>query len=70
MMCDLGGITEVPLREVWQDEARDFTPWLERNIEILGDALGLELVVIGREVSVGGFSLDLHVRTLDTQSEG
>ena len=69
-MCDLGEITEVPLREMWPDEARDFTPWLERNIDILGDALGLELEVIGREVSVGGFSLDLHVRTLDSQSEG
>ena len=69
-MCNLGEIMEVQLREVWPDEARDFTPWLERNIQRLGAALKLDLEVIGREVPVGGFSLDLLVRTLDTEEIG
>ena len=69
-MCELGKITEVPLREEWRDEARNFTQWLERNIEILGKALKLELEVIGREVPVGGFSLDLLVKALDTDEIG
>ena len=64
-MCDLGEIYAVPLREKWKNEAENFTPWLERNIKILSDALKLEFEVIGREVKVGEFSTDLVVRTDD-----
>ena len=69
-MCDLGEFEEVPLREIWPNEANDFTPWLAENIEILGDALGLNLEVISREVPVGALSLDLLVRDLDSARTG
>ena len=49
----LGELTAVDLREVWEDEARDFTPWLARpeNIAALSRQLGdLELEVEGVEV--------------------
>ena len=39
----LSKITKVDLRECWQNEASDFTPWLatEENIALLADALGM-----------------------------
>ena len=61
-MMELARIERVDLREVWSNEAADFTPWLEKNIDQLGDALGMDLEVEEREASVGTFSLDLLAR--------
>ena len=33
MNTPISKIKKVPLRELWQDEARDFTGWLEKNID-------------------------------------
>lgn len=56
----LGRLSPVDPRSVWANEAHDFTPWLERNLDVLTDALGIEgIVSVRREVPVGGFSLDL-----------
>lgn len=55
----LGELKSVPLREVWTNEARDFTPWLLDNAHILSEAIGLELDLHEAEHSVGRFSLDL-----------
>lgn len=55
---NFGTLTEVPLRELWKNEAQDFTPWLEANPDQLGALLGMELEFV-REQSVGLFSLDL-----------
>lgn len=66
---NLGELTVVDLREVWGDEARDFTPWLSQpeNIEALSKQLGdLELEVEGVEVPVGSFKSDIVA--LDTLS--
>ncbi len=63
-MPSLSSLKRVDLREVWPHEASDFTPWLEDNIEVLGEVLGLDLEVETREASVGPFSLDLLARDL------
>jgi len=55
---DFGRVAQVPLRELWKNEAQDFTPWLEANPDQLGALLGMELEFV-REQSVGLFSLDL-----------
>ena len=52
------------------NETNNFTPWLAENIEILSDALGLELEVTSREAPVGELSLDLLVRDLGSSRTG
>lgn len=52
-------LVEVPLREVWSDEALVFTPWLAANPDYLSDALGMNLELVGTEVAVGPFSADV-----------
>ena len=61
---DLGKISRVDLRNVWRHEAIDFTPWLVDHIDLVGEALGLELEVVGREHGVGDFSVDILARDL------
>ena len=56
------------LREVWEREASDFTPWLARpeNLELLADALYLEqLTLEATEHDVGRFSADIVARDAD-----
>jgi hypothetical protein len=57
----LGRLEPVDLREVWANEAGDFTPWLalEENIALLGEAIGLALEVEEREKGVGPFRADI-----------
>jgi hypothetical protein len=52
-------IERVPLREVWTHEALDLTRWLEENVDVLTDVLGLTLVSVERERTAGAFSVDL-----------
>ena len=65
-MNGFGELRRIPLREIWQHEANDFTPWLAENIEALGAALNLDLELTGREASVGDFSLDLLAKDLNS----
>ena len=64
-MVDLGAIERVDLRDVWPDEAQDFTPWLAENLDKLGEALGLGLELQSAEAAVGPFSLDVLARDAD-----
>ena len=56
---EIGTLEQVPVRNVWPKEAGDFTPWLAENVELMSEALGMELELEGQEVSVGGYSADL-----------
>ncbi len=55
----LSTIEKLPIRDVWPDEARDFTPWLAEHITELGEALGISLETEEKESPVGGRSLDI-----------
>lgn len=57
----LGRLEKLDLRAYWKKEATDFTPWLaqEENIQLLSDAIGIELEVQSQEESVGPFSADI-----------
>lgn len=59
MANNIGKLQRVPLREVWKHEAYDFTQWLQDNIDVLNDALGLTMVNVDREQAAGVFSIDL-----------
>ena len=43
---ELGSIEQIDVREIWEKEDADFTPWLaqEENIRRLSLALGIDLV--------------------------
>ncbi len=55
----IGSLQRVSLREVWPHEARDFTKWLENNIDELNNAIDLSLSIVEREQAAGDFSVDL-----------
>jgi len=37
---------------MWPSETMNFTPWLAKHIAELGEKIGMELEVVGQEVSV------------------
>src|SRR4051812_32602494 len=61
MTIQLGRLERVEARDVWANEASDFTPWLARveNLAILGEAIGIDLEHEATEKSVGPFSADI-----------
>ena len=66
-MINLGTLTEIKdLREVWPHEAHDFTPWLEKNIGVLSDTVGIDISIEETESSVGDFNVDIFATDADT----
>lgn len=63
---NLGKIEQVDIREVWADEASDFTPWLASNLDTLGDELGVKLELVQTEAPVGNYSLDILARNVNS----
>ena len=65
----LGRLQKVELREVWNSESGDFTPWLakEDNLSLLGEAIGIELELESQEKEVGPFRADILCK--DTASD-
>ncbi len=58
------------VREYWEHEAHDFTPWLAGQVRAedashLEDVLGLDLEVIETEKSVGKYSVDILAEVID-----
>ena len=62
---EFGELRRLDVRKVWANEASDFTPWLAENLSKLGDQLGFDLELLGREMPVGPFSVDLLARDLN-----
>ena len=64
----LGQIETVDLRDVWPHEALDFTKWLSENenLEILSEAVGIELELVETESSVGSFNVDIFADEVGT----
>lgn len=60
----LGRLERVDLRDVWQSEAADFTPWLAgaENLSVLSETLGIDLELEAIEQGVGSFRADVLCR--------
>ena len=54
----IGKLTRVPVRDVWPQEA-NLTRWLEQNIDLVGEAIGVVLASAKREQQAGDLSVDL-----------
>lgn len=63
----LSRLEEVELREVWPDEAQNFTPWLakEENLDLLAQTLNMELELEAQEIYVGDFRADILCRNTE-----
>ena len=71
-MLKLDRLQPIELRDIWVNEASDFTPWLaeEENLALLGETLGMELELEGQELDVGDFRADiLCLNTEDNSRE-
>lgn len=68
MNKQFGKLEKVDLRNLWNGEASDFTPWLaqEDNMAELGEAIGLELEVQQQEHRVGVFRADILCKDVMT----
>ena len=65
MAVKIGKLEKVNLREVWKNEASDFTTWLSENIHILGETLNLNLTEgeTEKKVEASLFSIDIATQT-------
>ena len=65
---NLGRMTPVELREIWANEAGEFTPWLaqDENLALLAETIGLDLECEGQEQNVGLFRADILCRDTAT----
>lgn len=62
---DVGRLKKVELREIWKNEATDFTSWLYDNLDALSDAIDCILVEPEQERKVDGsrYSIDILAET-------
>lgn len=68
-MAVLGKLEMVnDLRQGWEREDADFTPWLsqEENLSILGKEIGIPVQLVKTEYTVGPFSADIVAKHPDT----
>ena len=64
---NLGTLKEITnLREIWPHEALNFTPWVAENVDLLAEAVGLEITVDETESSVGDFNVDIYASETGT----
>lgn len=65
----LGILKEVEVRSLWNDEAKEFTPWLAQpeHLQELGNAIGMSLELDGKEIWIGAYKADIIARDLNTE---
>ena len=69
-MPDFAPLESQEVREYWEHEAQEFTPWIASEIRAedvseLEDSLGLDLEIIEEEKSVGRYNVDILAEVVD-----
>jgi hypothetical protein len=67
----LGSLKKIDLRNFWKHEALDFTQWLakEENIQLLSDEIGISLIDVRTEESIGRYNVDLVAVDEDSEKK-
>ena len=67
---ELGRLRRLNLRDIWSNEATEFTPWLaeSENLQILSETLGFELELEAKEKEVGSFYADIVCKDIGTDT--
>ncbi len=69
MMSKITKLNSVNLREVWPHEAYNFTPWLAKNIDHLGEVIGLRLKDVVTEKTLGKMGrVDIFAKQAETDA--
>ena len=66
----LDRLKKISLKEIWDNEAQDFTPWLaeERNLELLSETIRTPLELEAQEKDVGPFRADILCKNTEDDS--
>ena len=70
MKNKLDRLKEIDLKEIWDNEAQDFTPWLaeEKNLELLSETIRTPLELEAQEKDVGPFRADILCKNTEDDS--
>ena len=58
----MGRLNKAKVRDKWPNEAKDFTPCLSKNLNLLSEVLGFDLELVGTEVEAGPYRADIEAR--------
>ena len=66
----LDRLKKISLKEIWDNEAQDFTPWLaeEKNLELLSETIRTPLELEAQEKNVGPFRADILCKNTEDDS--
>ena len=53
------GTMQADVRDLWHNETSDFTPWLAKNLGVLGETIGLKIELVQTEKLIGSMFLDI-----------
>lgn len=62
----LGILEKVNIKEIFESEDRDFTPWLKENLNILGKELNIDIIDGETEQAIGNFRCDIVAHDSDS----
>ena len=57
---------KLDVRTLWQHEGLDFTPWLAKNLKLLGKAIDMKLELVQEEKQIDSLYLDILAKDAET----
>lgn len=64
-MTELGHYKKLSLHSLWKHEAKDFTPWLYDNLDMLSEVVGFPMLKPTKELHTDNFYVDIVAVTGD-----